>query len=216
MDIETAFTELRPSRFRRALVVVVGLTAVTASLLAFLESEAGRAADAASLRATRLAIDIFAGTAGGMPRTSLSVNAQRQALVVSSQGEFRRIVGEDDAARRRGEADVEAGGRLGSQAGGFAAAPAPPQVDEYAARIAGTDPQDLQPVVEEQNAAVDAADAASARGGRAVAGLTIVAMSAALAALAAVLGETRSGRVSLLLSALTLSVALAAAVAALA
>jgi hypothetical protein len=208
LDIETAGTpaEERPSRYRRWLSVLVGVTAVTAATFAAIESHTGRLEEQAFVRANRLSIDLFARIAGSSPRVSFQLDSIRDAVGKSLIATSRNL-----GALRRGEPSVTQVARALSAARdrttdhvievtrqmGRIPSDAP-GIDPALREILTTDVSQLGPEVEEQNRQVDQADVHGTRQERAMFGIALVAIAAVLLGLAGLMGEGRPGRVSLI------------------
>jgi hypothetical protein len=208
VDLETAAPgpiEERPSRYRRWLSVLVGVSAVVATSFAALESQAGRLEEQAFVRANRLSIDLFARIAGSSPRATFQLESFRDAIGESLTSTSRRLAalrraGPEvnqlaralAAARERTTRQVIAASREMARIPLDA-----PGIDPAFREIITTDITQLGPEVEEQNRQVDEADVHGTRQERAMFGIALVAIAAVLLGLAGLMGEGRPGRVAL-------------------
>jgi hypothetical protein len=208
LDIETAGSpaERRPSRYRRWLSVLVGVTAVTAATFAAVESHNGRLEEQAFVRANRLSIDLFAKIAGSSPRVSFQLDSIRDAVGKSLTATSRNL-----GALRRGDPSVTELARALSAARDRTTNQViavtrqmgripedAPGIDPALREILTTEVSQLGAEVEEQNRQVDEADVHGTRQERAMFGIALVAIAAVLLGLAGLMGEGRPGRVALI------------------
>jgi hypothetical protein len=202
-------------RFRRTLSVLVGIAAVCAAGLSWIETDSGRKEEQAFVNASRGALDIFVKLAASSPRAQFEGNALRRAIVVQSEGTARVIaIGTDSPifgeALKQAAADERAGKRLMQIASQMSTVPEDfTELDPTTlAAIEVTSPAQLVGLVEEQNAYIDDADVAGTRQEHSFFSLGLIATAAALIGLAGLMGASRAGWISLFTSAAALSFAL--------
>jgi nucleotide-binding universal stress UspA family protein len=216
LDPDLALPEARMSiRFRRTLSVLVGIAAVSATVLSWVEADNGRKEEQAFVNASRSALDIFVKIAASSPRSQFEGNALRRALAVQSEGGGGVLavgVGSQifDELLKQAKGDERAGDRLAQIAKQMAAVP-----DEFPALDPATleaiqisNPAELQPLVEQQNAYTDDAIVVGTRQEHSFFSLGLVATAAALIGLAGLMGASRAGWISLFTSAAALTFAL--------
>lgn len=203
-------------RFRRWLSVLVGIAAVFAAGLSFVEVNSGRKEEQAFVNASRGALDIFVKLAASSPRAQFEGNALRRAIVVQAEGTARVVATPTDAetfeaALREARGDQRAGRRLTRIAAQMSAVP--DEVSELdpatLAAIKVSNPLELTGLIEEQNAAIDDADSYGTRQERGFFSLGLVASAAALLGLAGLMGASRAGWISLTTAGVALFVSLA-------
>jgi hypothetical protein len=213
LDPDLAVPEARMTqRFRRILSVLVGIAAVTAATLSWVETDSGRKEEQAFVNASRGALDIFVKLAASAPRTQFEGNALRRAIAVQTEGGGRVIaMGVDaqtfDQALRQAAADERAGKRLTQIARQMAAVPEDFEDLDPAtlAALQVTSPIQLFDTVERQNAYIDEADRYGIRQEHSFFSLGLVATAAALIGLAGLMGMSRAGWISLGTSAVALT-----------
>lgn len=203
-------------RFRRILSVLVGIAAVSAATLSWVETDSGRKEEQAFVNASRGALDIFVKLAASAPRTQFEGNALRRAIAVQTEGGGRVIaMGVDaqtfDEALKQAAADERAGKRLTQIARQMAAVPEDfEELDPTTlAALQVTSPIQLFDTVERQNAYIDEADRYGIRQEHSFFSLGLVATAAALIGLAGLMGMSRAGWISLGTSAVALTFAIA-------
>ena len=199
-------------RFRRTLSVLVGIAAVSAATLSWIEADSGRKEEQAFVNASRGALDIFVKIAASSPRTQFEGNALRRAIVVQTESSGRVIeMGVDaqtfDEALKQARGDERAGKRLIAIAKQMAAVPddfteLDPATLEALQIDSGTE---LADEVERQNAYIDDANVVGTRQEHAFFSLGLVATGAALIGLAGLMGASRAGWISLTTSAVALT-----------
>jgi hypothetical protein len=201
-------------RFRRTLSVLVGIAAVCAAGLSWIETDSGRKEEQAFVNASRGALDIFVKLAASSPRAQFEGNALRRAIVVQSEGTARVIaIGTDSPifgeALKQAAADERAGKRLMQIASQMSTVPEDfTELDPTTlAAIEVSSPAQLAGLVEEQNAYIDDADVAGTRQEHSFFSLGLIATAAALIGLAGLMGASRAGWISLFTSAAALSFA---------
>jgi hypothetical protein len=203
------------TRFERILALLVGLTALVASLLATLELDSGRKGDRASLLGARLPVQIFEGIASSQLRSDFHLNTQREAVGVGIAALSRQITalraGQQLAFEGVvGRADYAASRRLQAAAREMAAiSPESRGVDRHTAETILVTTKALKEQVRMQGKVIDRANRFSNRDGKAVFALSLVAISAALLGLAAVLKAGPGGRIALTAGALALALSIA-------
>jgi hypothetical protein len=203
-------------RFRRTLSVLVGIAAVSAAALSWVETNSGRQEEQAFVNASRGALDIFVKLAASAPRTQFEGNALRRAIAVQSEGGGRVIaLGTDspifDEALKQARADEAAGKRLIQIAEQMSAPPDEASELDPATREALeiTSPIQVFDLVEAQNAELDEASKYGTRQEHSFFSLGLVATGAALIGLAGLMGASRAGWISLGTSAAALTFAIA-------
>jgi hypothetical protein len=217
LDPDLAVPEARMTqRFRRILSVLVGIAAVSAATLSWVETDSGRKEEQAFVNASRGALDIFVKLAASAPRTQFEGNALRRAIAVQTEGGGRVIaMGVDaqtfDEALKQAAADERAGKRLTQIARQMAAVPEDfEELDPTTlAALQVTSPIQLFDTVERQNAYIDEADRYGIRQEHSFFSLGLVATAAALIGLAGLMGMSRAGWISLGTSAVALTFAIA-------
>jgi hypothetical protein len=215
LDPDLAVPEARLTlRFRRTLTILVGIAAVSAAALSWIETNNGRKEEQAFVNASRGSLDIFVKLAASAPRTQFGGNALRRAIAVQSEGGGRVIaigVGSPifDDALRQAKADQRAGRRLTQIAREMSAVP-----DESSGLDAATlealeitSPIQVAELVEQQNAELDEADTFGTRQEHSFFSLGLVATGAALIGLAGLMGASRAGWISLSTAAVALTFA---------
>jgi hypothetical protein len=202
-------------RFRRTLTVLVGIAAVSAAGLSWVETNNGRQEEQAFVNASRGALDIFVKLAASAPRTQFEGNALRRAIAVQSEGGGRVIaIGTDspifDDALKQARADDRAGKRLIQIARQMSATPDESSELDPAAleALEITSPIQVFDLVEEQNAQLDEADKYGTRQEHSFFSLGLVATGAALIGLAGLMGASRAGWISLSTAAAALAFAI--------
>ena len=208
MDVETAHLE-PASHYERAVAILVGLAAVLAALLAVLQTDAGRDQERANTTASRLSVKIFEGIAvTGLQRT-FQLQATQESVMTAIGGTARALASFDQPAASDlgfalSEAQTAAGERLRPIAEEMGEAPdASSGLDPHSSATIALSQEDLGELVEDQNREVDRASDAGQRGDRAVLALSLVAIAAVLLALAAVVGQSSTGRVTLVAAGVT-------------
>jgi hypothetical protein len=213
IDFETIQETDDGTLFDRLTALLIGLIAVVAASLVLVQTVNGQAEARANAQATRLSADSSARLHAGSVFLDYSIGALQQALVLSLEGTSRNIVSlqRDDAiGQARGEADQGAGERLFTIAQQMAEVPpANGPLDPYVRELLTSPTTTSMAVVVEQNRQVYLANDAGDRSGRAVLGLSFLALAGVLVGLTAVLGEGRAGRLTLVMAYLGLGLSLA-------
>jgi hypothetical protein len=220
VDIEAAAPPPSRStvRFRRWLAVLVGLAAISAASISWVEANSGRQEEQAFVDASRGALEIFVKIAASQPRTQFEGDAVREVLSVGIEGLGRVTRGpgtnRDEAfelALTESQAVRAAEKRLQRVALVMAAPPDEQSaVDPATLEAVNADPAELNPLVEEQNDAVDDANRYGTRQERAMTSLGLVAIAASLLGLAGLIGSGRTGRIVLTTAGATLAFAVIA------
>jgi hypothetical protein len=216
LDPDLALPESRMTiRFRRTLSVLVGIAAVCAALLSWVETDSGRKEEQAFVNASRGALDIFVKLAASSPRAQFEGNALRRAIAVQSEGGGRVLaLGIDSPifgeSLKQAKADERAGKRLTQIARQMSAVPEEfPALDPATlAAIKIDNPAELADLVEQQNAYIDDANVVGTRQEHSFFSLGLIATSAALIGLAGLMGASRAGWISLTTAAATLAFAI--------
>jgi hypothetical protein len=206
IDLDTLAETADGDRHDRLTALLIGLIAVLAATLAVVQVQSSLDEARHGATARRLAAELTTRLiASGSISNHQLVNAQR-ALMVSMEGTARQIEAlsgpvPQPAELEVGLAQATAGDRLTTIAAEMGAAPSSDSpLDPWARDVLASRIGDLQSILAVQNRAADEADLASARSGRAVMGLSVVALAGVLVGLAAVVGGGRSGRALLLLA----------------
>jgi hypothetical protein len=201
-------------RFRRTLTVLVGIAAVAAASLSWVEANNGRQEEQAFVNASRGALDIFVKLAASAPRAQFEGNALRRAVVVQAEGTAGVLatpIRSDlfQASLAKAAADEKAGRRLADIAQAMSEPPDDSSgLDEATLEaLQITSPAQVIDLVEQQNAELDDADRYGTRQEHAFFSLGLVATGAALIGLAGLMGASRAGWISLFTSAAALSFA---------
>lgn len=193
--------ELRAERrFDLVLAVLIGVIAVLAAFLSAIQIDANQASTRANLQAARLAADLSTRIAVSGQAIDSSLTTQQFALMLGIESASRQIAGlqNDDASTMAvGKAQNAAFEKLRAALEATSATTGGKPVDSYTAGLLGATTQQLLAELAEQNRQVDLANAAGAREGRSVLGLSVLALAGVLTGLAAVLRESRGGRLSL-------------------
>lgn len=212
MDIELA-QQTATSAFRRRLAVLVAVAALAAALLGTLEAYAGAREEHALVRANHASIDITLGITASSVRRGFEANGVRDALVtgLAGTGRFAEIPDPGTAADislALSQAESQASDRIIELAGQMAQLPRDAPVDPVTRRAATAEISELNALVEAQNHQVDLAGRYGSRQERAMFGLAMVAIAAVLLGLAGLMGNSRTARVSLVVAALALLLAI--------
>jgi hypothetical protein len=217
IDVETAVpTGPVSTRFRRWLSVLVGLAALSATVLAWIESDSGRQEEEAFVQASRSSVEIFMKIAASQPRNQFQADELRRgaarqieasAQVLSSKPGSEAF----DLAVALSKVEEQVSPRTLRVVQSMASVPTrAPGVDATTLEALNTQVIDLTPLVESQNAAVDRANRYGTLQERSMFGLALVAIAASLLGLAGLMGATRGGRIALVTAGAALAVALLA------
>jgi hypothetical protein len=210
VDIETAHRGSGRSRFERMLAILAGLAAVLAALLATLQVDASRWEEQAMVTATRLAVRVFEASAATGLLSMYQFQAEREATLLAIDASARDLLAAQApavAAGQRAMATAEARAAERLTVAGEAMSRAPGEaspVDAHTRTILALTVDDMAGSVEELNDQLALAERYGTRGTRAVFALSLLAIGAVLLGLAGVMGETRTGRISLGASAVAL------------
>ncbi len=210
MDIETAHRGSGRSRFERALAILAGLAAVLAALLATLQVDASRWEEQAMVTATRLAVRVFEASAATGLLSMYQFQAEREATLLAIDASARDLLAAQAsavAAGQRAVATAEARAAERLTVAGEAMSRAPGEVspvDAHTRTILALTVDDMAGSVEELNDQLALAERYGTRSNRAVFALSLLAIGAVLLGLAGVMGETRTGQISLGASAVAL------------
>ena len=216
VDVEAAVPSAPMSgRFRRRLTVLVGLAALSAAVLSWVEADSGRKEERAFVNASRGALDIFVKIAASNPRQQFDADAARRGLAIQTEG-LARVIGAPKGqafqfAAKRADADGKSGQRVLKVAESMVRVPDKvPRVDRATLAAIRTDVTELGPLLKKQNEFVDEAGEHGTRQERGMFALGLVAIAASLLGLAGLMGNTRGGRMSLITAASALGVAILA------
>lgn len=206
IDLETVQSTDRGTRFHQAIAVLLGIIAVLAAALGAVQLDRSQDEARAATQAARLTGDLAAGIPVQGSGSQLIYMATQAALTREAEGTTRQFfsMGVDEAAVAEGAAEEAAGRRLRDIASAMGATPdSTSGLPPYELRLMTADMDALVRQVVEQNRVVDVdIQTASDDSGSAVAGLSVLALAGVLVGLASVLGASRAGRVTLLMSAL--------------
>jgi hypothetical protein len=210
VDIETAHRGSGRSRFERALAILAGLAAVLAALLATLQVDASRWEEQAMVTATRLAVRVFEASAATGLLSMYQFQAEREATLLAIDASARDLLAAQASAVAVGQqavatAEARAAERLTVAGEAMSRAPGEASpVDAHTGAILALTVDDMAGSVEELNDQLALAERYGTRSNRAVFALSLLAIGAVLLGLAGVMGETRTGRISLGASAVAL------------
>jgi hypothetical protein len=189
--------------FRKWLAVLVGLTAISAAAVSWVEADSGRKEGQAFVDASRGALEIFVKIAASSPRVQFEGNAARRVLGVDIESTARVANAplRDEIfniARKESRAQGAAARRLRKVVRATAAFDeGDPSLDQATLEAVGADTAALGPIVEEQNQAVEDANRYGTRQERGFSALGLVAIAASLLGLAGLIGAGRTGRIVL-------------------
>lgn len=215
LDVERAVPDqrLEPS-FKRRLAVLVGAVAISAALLAFLESENSRKESEALTDASRSALEVFVKLGASGPRLQFELDAARESLLLDASSSARaagssiellplRLAIAQSAAENRASRELlelsRRLKRLPASAAGL------DRVASEALRLRTQAQADA--IYAAQDARLEQAETYGTRQERAMYGLSLVAVAASLLGLAGLLGSGRGGRMALSSAAVALIVA---------
>ena len=214
MDLD-AVTEAAatPPAYRRWLSALVGIAAVTAALLAALESDSGRREEQAFVRSSRASVQIFAEIAGSAPRTQFLANGLRTALGNEIGATARLLEATRASEDARGvavpmsQAQSAAAARLTEAVKTMGRVSPGGPLDPATRRLLTANLSGIQRVLEYQNAQVDVADRYGTRQERAMFAIALVAIAAVLLGLAGLFGAGRSSLIAMVAAGAALAVA---------
>jgi hypothetical protein len=212
MDIDVV-ADTRDAPSRRWLAVLVGFTALGAAFFAALESDSGRREEQAFVRSSRSSIQIFAELAGGAPRTQFIATGIRGGLETQIGSTGRLLVSQDaspvaaEVAAGLSDAETAAARRYGGAVRAMARISPDAPLDPFTrALVTSTIPR-VRRILAYQNRQVEIADKYGTRQERAMFAIALVAIAAVLLGLAGLMGG-RTGRISMVVAAVSLGVAL--------
>jgi hypothetical protein len=220
VDIDQVASARHETRFERLIAGLLGSVALVAAILAVIQVDAGQQESRASALATRMSVEVSTGIAANTTRAAFGAETQLQALSLGMSAIGRQLTAlqttpADEQEQLRALPDQTASDRLLEIGAAMAAEPAEDSpLDPFTRRVLVVTLDELNALSLEQAAMVDLADRHSDRGGRAVLGLSLVALAGVLGGLAAVLGDNRAGKLALGAGGLALLAAIVAAVAA--
>ena len=206
IDLETIKETGDGTRFDRATAVLIGIIAVLAACLAVVQVAQSQVSARGNILSSRLATDLAAHLTAQSYQEPFQLGSMQRAVLVAIEGTSRDIValGQGDAGAAntaKGDADVIASDRLQVIAKTMGAVPGPSSsVEPYVRDLIAMTTVDQKAEADRQIAVAVAANDASDRSGRAVVGLSMVALAGVLVGLAAVLGEGRAGKITLLVA----------------
>ncbi|HEX2031030.1 MAG TPA: hypothetical protein VHL78_06485 [Actinomycetota bacterium] len=215
LDVETARASEGTIRFRRWVGALVGSAVVVVALLTAMESDAGRRAEQALVRASRLSLDLFGRIAASGAARSFQASGLQEALAIGATAEARTIASIDEPAVARGQRAVarverRVSARLTETVERMTAAPGPRSgLDETTRTGITASVEELQALVLRQNEQVDTADRFGTRQERAMFALILTAIAAVLLGVAGLTGPSRAGRRALGVAAVALVAAVA-------
>jgi hypothetical protein len=208
MDVELVHRAAE-TRFNKWLSVLVGLSALAASVFAALDVHAGRRQEQALNRSSRLSAEIFGRLAGSAPPQALAYQVLQLSNFNTLKGTQRSLSAFEQPGTFAYEftlagADRRVGITLLGLAKRLRETPDPSSgLDETARHVIATRIADVDELVAEQNHQLDLADKYGERGTRAVYALSLLALAAVVLGLSAVIG-TRGGGITLSLGAVAL------------
>lgn len=198
MDVELVHAAAE-TRFKKWLSLLVGFSALAASLLAALDVHSGRRQEQALNRSSRLSVEIFGRLAGSAPPQVLAYQVLQLSTFNTLKGTQRSL-----SAFVRPEtfdyeftvagADRRVGIRLLELARSLRETPDPSSgLDETTREVIATRIAMVDELVAEQNHQLELADRFGERGTRAVYALSLLALAAVLLGLSAVIGRGGGG-----------------------
>lgn len=218
VDIETAVPDAAlPSGFRRWLAILVGLAAVSAAVMTWVEDVAGRREDKARVDASRAGLEVFRSVAATQSRQQFETDGVRRVAVTEGLGAVRvseadvRDVTALQVALGLSVVDNETARRLIELGRATTTYPDDPQGVDAAtiAALATPDQAAIDRVVARQSEHLEEAEVQGTRQGRAILAVGLVAIAASLLGLAGLMGDGRGGRLSLRAAAAGLAAACA-------
>lgn len=210
MDVELVHKGSHKSRFEKWLAMLVGLIAVAAALLATLDMHSNKRWEQASVRGSRLSVEIFGRIAATGPVRAAQLNTQQAALILSQESSARFLQDKEGAGAYVALADQRASDRL---LGLAEAIEEPPDesggLDPVARDVLDTSLDELGDLRVQQNEQIDEADLYGTRINRANFALLLLALGAVLLGLAAVMGVEGRGYITLIAAVVALVSAVA-------
>lgn len=218
VDIESAVPDAAlPSGFRRWLAILVGLAAVSAAVMTWVEDEAGRREDRARVDASRAGLAVFRSVAAAQSRRQFELDGARRVALTEGLGAVR--VAEADVrdimalqvALGLSVVDNETARRLIELGRATSRYPDDPRGVDRATldALATADQAAVDRIVAGQAAHLEEADRQGVRQGRAILAIGLIAIAASLLGLAGLMGDDRGGRLSLRAAATGLAAACA-------
>jgi hypothetical protein len=187
--------------FHRLIGVLVGIVAVTASLLGILEADATRHENLDQARSQRASVELFGDIAASSVFHSFGLTTLQDATadaITATARQLATLARPQTAAVEapRAKAEGTAAQRLIALVKQLSAEPTAKSGVDPATRAAMTaSVAQLQETVRAQGESVDRAERYARRGARAILGLSLAASAAALLGLAGVVGVRRAGRI---------------------
>jgi hypothetical protein len=202
IDLETVQSTQAGTRFHRSIAILLGIIAVLAAGLGAVQLHRSQAESRATTEAARLTGYLAAGIPVQGVALAMTGGFVQSALTRMMEGATRQYVAalnEDQGAQAQGVAEEAAGQRMSDIATRMAVNPdASSGLPPYELGLLTATTDDLVAQVSEQNRQVDLAVlTAGPQSGRAVAGLSVLALAGVLVGLASVLGADRAGRATL-------------------
>jgi hypothetical protein len=188
--------------FDRAAALLVGVLAVMAALLSFVQMSHSHASGRATVQAARLSQDIAARISASSQAVGFVSGAQLEALGLGIEGSTRWLAASSGFNREEmalGLADQAASDHLQEVIERMSATSGGPPVDAYTAGLVKSTIEEIQAELTQQQAQVAIASEEGRRGRLAVLGLSFAALSGVMVGLAAVLREGRPGWTVLLM-----------------
>lgn len=197
--------------FRRRLAVLVGAAAVVAAALGVVEHTLSAREERASAQATQLAADVTGKIAASGILFRFQLDLTREVLGLNTEVEAGKLIAQTPLEQAQLDAARVAVGRMAVAARQIVHDPtAASGLDATTLAALTTPPAEQTAESLRQAAAADRAHRYGQRSGRAVLGLSFVAIAATLLGLGGVLGAGRAGTISLVGGAAALALALAA------
>ena len=216
VDIESAVPSAQLNEtFRRRLAVLVGLAALGAAVMSWVESDAGRREDKARVDASRAGLDVFVRVAATQPRQQYELNAVRRVTVTEGLGQLRvssasaKDLVAFQAAVGLSSVDNATARRLIDLGRATTTIPEDREGVDAATleALLTKDQKAIDRIVGVQNDELKDADRMGTRQERAILAVGLIAIAASLLGLAGLMGEGRGGRLSLLSATVALSLA---------
>jgi hypothetical protein len=213
IDLDAVTGTREGSRSDKALAWLLGIAALTATVLAAIQVDRSLTEGRAQVRSAALVSEVTTQIAARDEREGFALRSAWRAVLGGAVGVGRQIVGlesGDEAEMARGDVEYGSSSDLVELATTMAAVPSPGgPLDPYVTSLLAATDEGVGARVAEQNDQADRAGEASSQGSLVVLGLSVVALAAVLAGLAAVLKDGRPGRVMLVAGFVATGVAIA-------
>lgn len=198
MDVELVHKGSHKSRFEKWLAMLVGLIAVAAALLATLDMHSNKRWEQASVRGSRLSVEIFGRIAASGPVRAAETNTQQTALLLGQESSARFLQDKEGADAYIALADQRASDRLLELVEAIKdPADDADELDPVARDVLATSLDELSDLSAQQHEQIDEADRYGTRINRANFALLLLALGGVLLGLAAVMGVEGRGYITL-------------------